>query len=78
MNAKDKKSIENIFYADSKSEEDFQYVARLIKEYGGLEYTLKRAREFSEEAKKYLEDFPESDVKEALFDIADYVIERGA
>jgi octaprenyl-diphosphate synthase len=78
MNAKDRKAIENIFYADSKSEEDFHYVTRLIKEHGGLEYTLKRAREFSEDAKKYLEDFPDSDEKEALFDIADYVIERGA
>ena len=78
MNAKDKKTIEQIFYADSKSEEDFQYVKRLIKEHGGLEYTLRRARESSEDAKKYLEDFPDSDEKEALFDIADYVIERGA
>ncbi|MBN1572453.1 MAG: polyprenyl synthetase family protein [Deltaproteobacteria bacterium] len=67
-----------IFFADKKSEEDFSYIFGIVKQHGGIEYSMKKAKSFTESAKEELVDFPDSEEKQALFDLADYVIERRA
>jgi octaprenyl-diphosphate synthase len=76
MSDAERTEVERIFYADTKTTEDFEYVKDLITQNGGLDYTLQKAREFSEKAKTELTSFPPSKEKQALQDMADYVVER--
>jgi octaprenyl-diphosphate synthase len=51
-------------------------VAEIIERYNGIQYTRKRAKGYVEGAKDYLHLFPDSKEKEALYALADYVLER--
>ena len=57
--------------ADSAAE-----IMQLISRYDGIPYSLQRAKEGIETAKGFLSAFPESNAREALFAIADYVVAR--
>lgn len=61
--------------------EDFQEdsiheITSLINTYGGIEYSLQKAKGLIEEGKAFLDTFNDSTPKEALLAIADYVIQR--
>ncbi len=58
------------------SDEDIAFVVALIERCGGIEYTRRRAQELVEKAKGFLSVFPASVEKEALFELADYVVSR--
>jgi octaprenyl-diphosphate synthase len=58
------------------TEEAFFDVVRLIERYEGIQYTRKRAREYVERAKRHLDLFPDSKDRQALFAMADYILER--
>ena len=70
--------IADIFYKEIKDDGDFRCVSRLVREGGGITYTLDKARQFIQNAKGELHGFAESQEKEALLELADYVIERNA
>ena len=53
-----------------------ELVFGLIEKHGGTAYTVKRAKEFVEEAKNCLASFYPSEAKTAVMALADYVIER--
>jgi octaprenyl-diphosphate synthase len=59
---------------------DFSRKARrvldFVSHHGGLEYTERRAREFSLEAMKQIQSFPDSPSKQSLLRFADFVVER--
>jgi len=55
---------------------DFEAVFALVHKYGGIEYTTEVAGEYIARCKQHLEAFPESTVKSALLDLADYVVSR--
>jgi len=76
MDESERSKTKNIFFADTKSKEDINYVTDLVKKYGGIEYSMNKAKDFIESAKEKLNDFPESDEKRALLHLADFVIER--
>jgi octaprenyl-diphosphate synthase len=48
----------------------------IIERYHGLNYTWEKAKEYVEMAKRHAHLFPNSKEKEALFTLADYVLER--
>jgi octaprenyl-diphosphate synthase len=58
------------------SKEAFLRVVEIIERYHGIQYTWEKARGYIEGAKKRLHVFTDSKEREALWALADYVIER--
>jgi octaprenyl-diphosphate synthase len=58
------------------TKEAFFRVVEIIEQYGGVHYTWQKAREYVEKAKGRLHLFPNSKEKEALYVLADYVLDR--
>ncbi len=56
--------------------EDLQGVITLMKNYGSIEYAVKRAQGFADAAKSALSVFDTSPHKDSLLTIADYVVSR--
>jgi octaprenyl-diphosphate synthase len=54
----------------------FFRVVEIIHRYRGIQYTWEKARDYVERAKSYLHLFPGSKEKEALYALANYVLER--
>ena len=54
----------------------FFRVVDVIERYHGIQYTWEKAKEYIERAKDCLRPFPNSKEKEALYALADYVLER--
>ncbi|MDT8440324.1 MAG: polyprenyl synthetase family protein [Desulfuromonadales bacterium] len=71
-----RQQIEAIVEQDALPESDLAEVIAIIEEYDGIGYTRRRAVDFVEEAKSRLEIFADSPVKEALVELADYVVSR--
>jgi octaprenyl-diphosphate synthase len=57
-------------------EADIATITALISRYQGIEYTRQRAGELVERAKSYLTVFAPSPAKEALCELADFVVQR--
>jgi octaprenyl-diphosphate synthase len=58
------------------SDEDFASVFELVHRYGGIEHTVAAACGHVALCKQHLEKFPPSSAREALADLADYVVTR--
>jgi octaprenyl-diphosphate synthase len=56
---------------------DFEQVLALVQRYGGIDYTIRRAKEYIASAKSRINIFEDSIVRRALFNLADYVVTRG-
>ena len=74
--AQERGEVARIVDAEELSAEDLDYVCKLIDRNEGIDYTRMRATERIEAAKKQLLVFPESEARQALFDLADYVVSR--
>ncbi len=72
----EKDRIGLIIESDELSEAEIDWVVSFINAYGGIEYTRRRAQELVESAKDLLKVFPDNEDKEALFELADYVVSR--
>jgi octaprenyl-diphosphate synthase len=60
------------------NKKDFQRVKKIIEKYGGLEYTSAVSGEHIDKARGFLELFPSSPYKDALLELAGYIITREA
>ncbi len=60
------------------SKRDFQKAKDIIEKYGGLEYTSDVSKEHIEKARAFLAVFPPSPYKDALLELATYIITREA
>lgn len=60
----------------SKEIEDIDAVRTFVMQYGGLEYTEEMMQKYKGEAIEALQVFPDSETKDALLQILDYVIAR--
>ena len=72
----ERSEISRIIDADELAENDLAYICDLIDEKGGISYTHTRAIERIETAKQQLAIFPDSEARQALFILADYVVSR--
>jgi octaprenyl-diphosphate synthase len=72
----EKAEVSRIVESEELTAEDLDYVCNLIDRHGGIEYTRKRAAERIQLAKQQLHLFPECEARQALFDLADYVVSR--
>ena len=69
-------TIQETVESDPITEEAFFDVVRIIERYQGIQYTQKRAKEYIENAKRHLDLFPGGKEREALYAMADYILER--
>jgi len=74
--ADDRNRVAAIVEGDDISDQDLHFVIDLINRRDGIGYTRDRARALVERAKSHMAGFDPSPVKDALFELADYVIER--
>ena len=68
--------VVNIVLSEGADERTFVSVMDLINRYGGIEYTLEKARGYIAKAKGNLDCFHPSREKTALLAMANYVVER--
>jgi len=73
---KDKSKIKAISKKDPFTNEDFRFLFDLIKGYGGFEYARGEALKSQNKAKGLLQKFNPTKDRQALIDLADFVVER--
>ena len=56
--------------------DDFASVSDLVNRYGGIDYTIGRAKDYVERGKSSLDVFVDSPGKQAMLGLADYVVTR--
>jgi geranylgeranyl pyrophosphate synthase len=56
--------------------EDIEEIRRLVVKYEGIDYALERAHTYAQRAKEALAAFEDSEDKETLELIADFVVDR--
>jgi octaprenyl-diphosphate synthase len=76
--AQERECIKNAIQEQDKDkrEKAIQETMALIEKYDGISYALQKAKVCIREAKTFLQPFTDSEAKEALNAIADYLIER--
>jgi geranylgeranyl pyrophosphate synthase len=47
-----------------------------MKRYGSIDYTLAHSREYAAKARQYIENFPDTELRQSLAGIADYIVSR--
>jgi octaprenyl-diphosphate synthase len=72
----DKKWIINSVKKHNKNKKRVKQVIELVKETGGLEYATQKMHNYKKRALAILDNFPESDYKNSLVQMIDYVVER--
>ncbi len=65
-----------IFGKKKARREEIEEAVRKLEECGAIEYASKKAKEFVEKGKSYLKALPDSEAKNLLKEIADYLITR--
>jgi len=68
--------VSAIIEKDELSPDDFKLVSDLVQNYGGIEYTVAKARNCIEKCTDYLSCFPDGTCKEALLSLAEYIVTR--
>ncbi|MEI9477386.1 MAG: polyprenyl synthetase family protein [Deltaproteobacteria bacterium] len=75
-NQEEKAFIQKTVESDPITEEAFFDVVNIIERYQGIQYTQRRAKEYIERAKRRLDLFPNDREREALYVMADYILQR--
>ena len=68
--------VENFFADPEPTEAGIQHLIKLVREHGGIEYALQRARFFGERAANAAATLPDSEASDALRDAVTYVVDR--
>mgnify|MGYP001443709534 CR=1 FL=1 len=55
---------------------DINYIKDFVIKSGGMDYSEKIAKEYSNKAIRYIENIPDSIYKQSLINFANFVIER--
>ena len=74
--AEEKEKLISILSKNTEKKEEIDYVIGLFNKYGSMDYAVDHAVRFVNEAKKELEILPESEYKNKLISIADFVVKR--
>ena len=68
--------ISSVIEKDEMSLDDFRDVSGLVKRYGGIEYTVAMARRYIAACTADLQCFGPSPAREAMLELAEYVVTR--
>ncbi|MDD4857744.1 MAG: polyprenyl synthetase family protein [Candidatus Krumholzibacteria bacterium] len=71
-----RKRVSDLFTADFDKKKHWGEIVNFVQNYGGVDYSLRRARDFADRAKGHLMDVSSSPERDALFVASDYVVER--
>ena len=74
--ASDQKRILSIVKRHNKNKKKVQEVIDFVIENGGLDYTTQKMHEYCEKALDLIKDIPESESKESLVELVNYVVTR--
>lgn len=74
--AEERTAVEEVIGKDELAPEDFRLVSGLVQTYGGIDYTVEKARRCVDACARHLSCFPASICKDALLELADYVVTR--
>jgi octaprenyl-diphosphate synthase len=72
----ERRTIEEVLGGKREEEGLIEVIIGIVNKYGGIEYTRQLAQKYVNQAKQSLFCFPSSPEREALFKLADYVLER--
>ena len=72
----DRQNLVDLIISERNYDQLFGEVKKIIQDHQGLDYTDKLANHYISEAKSALSIFPESPTRQALLEIAEYVITR--
>ena len=76
MNAAARREVESFFADPEPTDAGIEHVIGLVREHGGIEYALQRARSFGERAAHAADSLPPSEATYALKDAVTYVVDR--
>ena len=74
--AQERQVIAGVINNEEMSLDDFRDVSALVKSYGGIDYTIATARRYIEECASDLHGFGPSPVRDAMMELAEYVVTR--
>lgn len=69
-------AIEAVIEKDEMSLEEFRHVSGLVKQYGGIDYTTDAAKRYIASCITRLDQFDAGPTREAMVQLADYVVTR--
>jgi len=72
----DKPFWTRVIETGNQTESDLDRAITLVEQTGSIQETMRRARAYADAAKAALAVMPDSDIKRALGDIADFCVER--
>ncbi len=72
----DRKSIYSLFRKKSKSSADIKKIVDFVKNSGGVEYSVTKMNELKDKAVAILQEFPDTEARRALIQLAEYVVNR--
>ena len=72
----ERSAIEDVIDKDEMSLDEFRHVSGLVKQYGGISYTTDAAKRYIESCITHLDLFDAGSVREAMSQLADYVVTR--
>lgn len=75
-NSSVKSFITNTIKNDNTNQKKVKEVIRLVHEYGGIDYTIKKMNEFRDQSIQLLQEFPDNESRQSLLEIIHYTIER--
>ncbi|WP_152285801.1 polyprenyl synthetase family protein [Flavicella marina] len=73
---KDKKWLINSVKKHNKNKKRVKEVIAFVKANGGIEYTTEKMKDYQSKALSILKDYPESDYKNSLITMINYVVDR--
>ena len=74
--SKERDWIVNSIKRYNKDQARVKQLIELVKDKGGLDYAVEKMKYFQKEALKLIKDYPESEYKQALVMMVNYVIDR--
>jgi len=75
-NVRDRKRLDSILSQSIIEKPQIEEVTCLMKRYGSIDYTLAHSREYAAKARQYIENFPDTELRQSLAGIADYIVSR--
>ena len=72
----DRDRIQTLLRQPALNPDEIEEIRQLVVKHDGVEYALERAHQYAQSAKDALRGFPDSEDKETLVLVADFVVDR--
>ena len=72
----EKRKIINTVKKHNTNKKKVRELIEFIKERGGMEYAIKKMKEFKDQANEILDSFPDNEGRKSLYDLSEFIINR--